>query len=159
VEDIQPREVRLLPGLPEDMAFSYSDLKRRPHGHGPPTSSVGGPHGPKKMGPPKLGNQPPWVDEIEGVIALLINTCEDLEHPFIHYLSQQIEKPVWGMGPLLPEQYWKLANSLLHDHQIRTHKKSNITEEKVNQWLDSKSRGSILYVSFGSELGPTMEES
>ena len=66
---------------------------------------------------------------------------------------------MWGVGSLLPEQYWKLADSLLHDHQIWTHKKSNITEEKVNQWLDSKSRGSILYVSFGSELGPTMEES
>ncbi|GMY29578.1 UDP-glycosyltransferase 73B4-like [Fagus crenata] len=82
VEDIQPGEVHLLPGLPEDMAFSYSDLKRRPHGHGPPTSSAGGPPGPKKMGPPKPGNQPPWVDEIEGVITLLINTWEDLERPF-----------------------------------------------------------------------------
>uniref|UniRef100_A0A7N2LSA5 Uncharacterized protein n=1 Tax=Quercus lobata TaxID=97700 RepID=A0A7N2LSA5_QUELO len=58
--------------------------------------------GPKKMGPPKLGNQPPWVEEVEGVIALLINTCDDLESPFIRYLSDQIGKLVWGVGPLCP---------------------------------------------------------
>ncbi|GMY29577.1 scopoletin glucosyltransferase-like [Fagus crenata] len=179
-EDLKPGEVCLLPGLPEDMAVTYSDLKRRPHGHGPPgppgppPPSSGGPGGPpgfgpggppgfgpgsKKMGPPpQPGFQPPWLTEVEGVIALLINTCEDLEGPFIHYISNQIGKPVWGVGPLLPEQYWKSSGSILHDREIRTNRKSNVTEDEVSQWLDSKPRGSVLYVSFGTEVGPTMEE-
>jgi hypothetical protein len=176
-EDIRPGEVRLLPGLPEDMALTYLDLKRRPHGppHGPPPGSGGPPgfggppglgagsppppgSGPRKMGPPKPGNPPPWLEEAEGTIALLMNTCDDLERTFIDYIANQIEKPVWGVGPLLPEQYWRSASSLLHDHEIRTNRRSSVTEDEVIQWLDSKPRGSVLYVSFGSEVGPTMEE-
>ncbi|XP_075640970.1 scopoletin glucosyltransferase-like [Castanea sativa] len=171
LDTIKPGETRLLPGLPEDMAISYSDLKRRPHGPpggpppGPPPPLSGGPRpfigGPKKMGPPKPGSQPMWVEEVEGVITLLINTCDDLESPFIRYISDQVGKPVWGVGPLLPEQYWKsaAAGSLLHDRELRTNnRKSNVTEDEVIQWLDSKPRGSVLYVSFGTEVGPTMEE-
>lgn len=170
-QDMQPGEVRLLSGLPEDLALTHLDLKRRPHGPpGPPLPTGGGPPGPgptfpgppgagpMKMGPPKPGNQPPWVEEVRGTIALMINTCDDLESPFISYLAHQIGKPVWGVGPLLPEQYWKSAGSLLHDREIRTNRRSNITEDEVIQWLDSKPRGSVLYVSFGSEVGPTMEE-
>ncbi|KAM4073267.1 hypothetical protein ACJW30_10G005500 [Castanea mollissima] len=165
LDTIKPGETRLLPGLPEDMAISYSDLKRRPHGPpgGPPPGPPPRPFigGPKKMGPPKPGSQPMWVEEVEGVIALLINTCDDLESPFIRYISDQVGKPVWGVGPLLPEQYWKsaAAGSLLHDRELRTNnRKSNVTEDEVIQWLDSKPRGSVLYVSFGTEVGPTMEE-
>ena len=94
-------------------------------------------------------------------MALLINPCDDLESPFIRYISDQIGKPVWGVGPLLPEQYWKsaAAGSLLHDRELRTNnRKSNVTEDEVIQWLDSKPRGSVLCGSFGSEVGPTMEE-
>ncbi|KAM3686475.1 hypothetical protein ACJW31_10G005300 [Castanea mollissima] len=165
LDTIKPGETRLLPGLPEDMAISYSDLKRRPHGPpgrpppGPPPRPFIG--GLKKMGPPKPGSQPMWVEEVEGVIALLINTCDDLESPFIRYISDQVGKPVWGVGPLLPEQYWKsaAAGSLLHDCELRSNnRKSNVTEDEVIQWLDSKPRGSVLYVSFGTEVGPTMEE-
>jgi hypothetical protein len=169
-EDIRPDEVRLLPGLPEDMAITYLDLKRRPHGPPRPPPDSGGPpglgagfppppgHGSKKMGPPEPGNQPPWMEEAEVAIALLINTCDDLERAFIEYIANQIGKPVWGVGPLLPEQYWRSAGSILHDREIRTNRRSNITEDEVIQWLDSKPRGSVLYVSFGSEVGPTMEE-
>jgi hypothetical protein len=115
--------------------------------------------GPQKMmGPPKLGGPPPWLDEVRGSIAYMINTCDDLERPFIQYLTDQVEKPVWGIGPLLPELYWKSIDSLLHDHEIRTNRQSNVTEEEVIAWLDSKPPSSVLYVSFGSEVGPEMEE-
>lgn len=88
----------------------------------------------------------------------MINTCDELERPFIEYLAGQIGKPVWGVGPLLPEQYWKSIGSIIHDHEIRSNRKSNVTEDEVIQWLDSKPHGSVLYVSFGSEVGPSMEE-
>lgn len=178
--DIKPGEVRLLPGLPEEMALTYSDMKNRPHGPppGPPGSGSGfpppGPPGPgmgfsppgpppggpgsRKRGPPKLGDPPPWVEEVEGSLAMMINTCEDLERPFIDYIANQKGIPVWGVGPLLPEQYWKSAGSILHDREFRTNRRSNVTEDEVIQWLDSKSRGSVLYIAFGTEVGPTAEE-
>ncbi|KAJ1431123.1 UDP-glucuronosyl/UDP-glucosyltransferase [Sesbania bispinosa] len=161
--DLKPGESRFLPGLPEDMALTYSDLKRRPHEPPPPPQHgffpppPPGP-GPRKMGPPKLGDQPPWMEEIRETIALMINTCDDLERPFIDCIASHVGKPVWGVGPLLPEQYWKSTGSLLHDRDVRSNRRSSVTEEEVIQWLDSKPRGSVLYVSFGSEVGPTIEE-
>ncbi|PON44810.1 UDP-glucuronosyl/UDP-glucosyltransferase [Parasponia andersonii] len=176
--DLKPGEIRLLPGLPKEMALTYLDTKRRPHGPpGPPPPqhgggqlgpSIGGPppsipppfDGPaqRKGGPHKPGSPPPLVNGVEGSIALMINTCDDLERPFIQYLTNQMGKPVWGVGPLLPEQYWKSIGSVLHDREIRTNRQSNVTEEEVIQWLDSRPRGSVLYVSFGTEVGPSMEE-
>lgn len=133
------------------MAITSSDLKRR--------SSPGPPRG---GGPPKPGDRPPWVPEVEGSIALMFNTCDDLERPFIEYMRSQMGMPAWGVGPLLPEQYWKSSSSsssIIRDRLIRQHdRESNYTEEEVIQWLDSKPRGSVLYVAFGSEVGPRMEE-
>lgn len=124
-KDLKPGEIRLLPGLPEDMALTDLDLKERPHGPpGPPPGGIGGAPvvppgppggfprppggiGPRDFGPPKAADQPPWLEETKGSIALMINTCNLLEQPFIEYLSTQIGKPVWGVGPLLPDQYWK----------------------------------------------------
>ncbi|GMH02273.1 hypothetical protein Nepgr_004112 [Nepenthes gracilis] len=175
VDDMQPGEMRVLPGLPEDMAISYWELKRRPRRPppgfpgsqlGPPPPGHGFPPGGVRMrpfgggfkGPPGPGQQPPWVDEVDGTVAIMMNTSQDLEGPFLEYVANQIGKPVWGVGPLLPEEYWKSASSILHDRMIRPKKKSDRTEEEVMQWLDSKPRGSVVYVSFGSEVGPTREE-
>ncbi|KAM7507351.1 hypothetical protein LguiA_017804 [Lonicera macranthoides] len=167
VDEMKPGETRILPGLPEDMALSYSDLERRPRRGGPgPRGFKFGKPGPGlpepgqvRLGPPGPGQKPRWLDEVEGSIALLINTCSDMEHTFIDYVSTQIEKPVWGVGPLLPEQYWKSVGSVLHDNEIRSNgHQSNYTENEVIEWLDSKSRGSVIYISFGSEVGPTEEE-
>ncbi|KAM5573666.1 UDP-glucosyl transferase 73B2-like [Rosa sericea] len=175
--EVKPGETLLLPELPEEMAVTVSDIKRRsrrppfPIGGGGPPGGPGGPGagfpphgpphggpGPRRMGPPKPGDQPMWLEEIEQSIGVMINTCDELEHPFIEYVSNKIEKPVWGVGPLLPEQYWKSAGTVLHDREVRTNRKSNLTEDEVNEWLDSKPRGLVLYVSFGSEVGPTKEE-
>ncbi|KAJ6712165.1 hypothetical protein OIU79_008391 [Salix purpurea] len=156
---LKPGEIRLLHGLPEEMALTDSDLKSRPHvppggrGGGPPgpggrgggPPGLGGPPGPvggfprppgdtgpsKMMGPPKAGGPPPWLEEAKSSIAYMINTCDALEHPFIQYLVDQVKKPVWDIGPLLPELYWKSIGSLLHDHEIRAGRRSNVTEEEV----------------------------
>ncbi|KAI6680304.1 hypothetical protein NL676_034185 [Syzygium grande] len=147
--DVRPGEARLLPGLPEAMAVTCPDLKRKPFRH-----PQGG-----KGGPTKPGDRPSWVPEIEGSIGLMFNTCADLERSFIDYMGDQMKMPVWGGGPLLPEQYWKTSDSLISDREIRQHRReSNCREDKVIQWLDSKLRHSVLYVAFGSEMGPNEEE-
>lgn len=130
------------------MALTYSDLNnRRDHSRGRPRGM--------DFGPPKPGQRPRWMEEPESSIALLINTCDDLERPFLAYLAAEIGKPVLALGPLLPETYWGSSGSVRHD---RPNRSSNYTEDEVIQWLDSKPDRSVIYVSFGSEVGPTMEE-
>ncbi|GAB2282148.1 hypothetical protein Dimus_016701 [Dionaea muscipula] len=181
VDDLKPGEIRVLPGLPEDMALSYSDLKRPARGRGPgshPGGRLGGrgfsrggrppgggggrmrPFGAGFKGPPGPGQRPMWADEAEGAFAIMMNTCHELEGPFLDYVADQMGRPVWGVGPLLPEEYWKSAgsSSLVRDTEIRPKKQSSHAEDDVSRWLDSKPRGSVLYVSFGSEVGPSREE-
>lgn len=172
IKDIKPGEIRLLPGLPEQVAsITQSDLKQRPRGpngpppRGPPPGGIRGPGGPPSGGPggprgppPELGGQPPWMEEIKDITGLMINTCGELEGPFLDYLTNQIGKPVWGVGPLLPEQFYMSYDTLVHDGEIRSNRRSNVTEEEVITWLDSKPRGSVIYISFGTEVGPTIEE-
>ncbi|KAI6706792.1 hypothetical protein NL676_009754 [Syzygium grande] len=173
--DIGPGETRLLPGLPEGMGLTVSDLKRRSsvagprkwgqqQGHGAGSDSglgssrPSGPGGPPRMAPPGPGEKPYWVDPTESSIALVINTCHDLEGPFLDYLANQVGKPVWGVGPLLPDQYWTSSGSLVRDREIRPSKQSNMTEEYIVRWLDSKPLCSVIYMSFGSSVGLTTEE-
>lgn len=158
-DDVKPGETRVLPGLPESMALSYSDLKRKapPPSRFPKNGPVGSPSG-MNFGPSGPGLPPRWLEDVDGSTALLINTCDDLEQPFLEYISSQIGKTVLGVGPLLPDKYWKSvdSNSVLQDG--RSDRKSNYTEDDVVQWLDSKPSQSVIYVSFGSEVGPTLEE-
>ncbi|CAJ1930984.1 unnamed protein product [Sphenostylis stenocarpa] len=183
--NLKPGETRLLPGLPETMTITHSDLKRRPHHPPPPPPPVAGAarpqsggtgfspppgrelphHGggfgfppPPGKGQPELGGTPPWLEDVGETIALIMNTCDDLERQFIKYITDHIKKPVWGVGPLLPEQYWSSSGSLLLDREVRSNRGSSVSEEEVRQWLDSKPRGSVLYVSFGTEVGPSSEE-
>ncbi|KAF7849561.1 hypothetical protein BT93_L0643 [Corymbia citriodora subsp. variegata] len=159
VSDTQHSGARLIRGLPEEMAVPYSDLKREPSG--PPR---GGPPGPSRRpgggggGPPKPGIEPTWVQKVKGSIGLMFNTCADLEHPFLDYMGNQMEMPVWGVGPLLPEQFWNTSGSLISDREIRHVHKSSCTEDKVIQWLDGKPRRSVLYVAFGCEVGLDKED-
>ncbi|KAJ0431666.1 putative trans-zeatin O-beta-D-glucosyltransferase [Helianthus annuus] len=133
-------------------------------GGGPPGDShQGGPPGGRGRfgsrggGPSGPDSKPRWVDEVVGSVALLINTCDRLDRLFIDYIGEQTKLPVWGIGPLLPEKFWKSAGSILHDHDMRSNRKANYTEDEVFQWLESKPKGSVIYISFGSEVGPSIE--
>ncbi|BBG97104.1 UDP-glucosyl transferase 73C7 [Prunus dulcis] len=150
--DIRPDELRLIPGLPDHMALNISDIKRRPAG--PPRGGANHPPGGGGGGgPPKPGDRPPWVPEIEGSVALMFNTCDFLERPFIEYMKTQMGMPVWGVGPLLPETYWKPSDSLLlPDRPMKPHHCRNQTTLKTTLqvgWTQSPA---------GPEVGPTVEE-
>ncbi|TKY70108.1 Scopoletin glucosyltransferase [Spatholobus suberectus] len=165
--NLKPGETRLLPGLPHDMALTHSDLQQRRHqppplhdggpGRGPPHHGGGPGRGPPH-GPPKLGDPPPWVEGVRETIALMINTCDDLERPFIDYIASHVKKPVWGVGPLLPEQYWNSTWFASPRPGCPVEPAVQCERREVIQWLDTKPRGSVLYVSFGTEVGPTLEE-
>ncbi|XP_057766590.1 UDP-glycosyltransferase 73B5-like [Salvia miltiorrhiza] len=146
-----------LPGLPHGIAMTDLDIKRRDRrrkdrGERPGRLNLG-----PNLGPPKSGPLARWMDQTEDSAALIINTCDDLEAPFLKFLTSQVEKPVFGVGPLLPDSFWKSIGSVVRDSS-RPGRDTNYTEEEVIQWLDSKPRGSVIYVSFGSEVGPSVEE-
>ncbi|KAF6166202.1 hypothetical protein GIB67_023912 [Kingdonia uniflora] len=183
LKSLEPGKVYTLPGLPLDMWVTSADLAhqgppppgphsldhpgghlpRPPHHHGGGPPPLGPPHRPggglPPPGPPPTpGGQPPWLVETQDSVAFLINTCADLERMFIDYVAKEMGKPVWGVGPLLPEQYWRSTDSLVHDEEIRSKRESNVREDEVKDWLDSKPYRSVIYVSFGTEVGPTEEE-
>ncbi|GKB15761.1 hypothetical protein Tco_0849684 [Tanacetum coccineum] len=99
------------------MSVSFKDLSKGPRGR---SGGGGGRRGP--------GTKPRWVDDVDGSVALHINTCDNLERLFIDYIAEQTKLLVWGVGLLLPEKYWNSVGSLLHDFEMRSNHKSNYTE-------------------------------
>nr|UHH90563.1 UDP-glycosyltransferase [Nicotiana benthamiana] len=160
VEYMKPGETRFLPGLPTEMAMDYVDIVRRfssEEAFGAEISRTK-----KKSFPTQPGDEPPWVEEVKVTVAILVNTFVEVEQPFLEYLAKQTGLPIWGVGPLLPEKFWTLtaSKSLLRDRDIRTNSshKTNYSEDEVLNWLDSKSPSSIIYIAFGSDVVPTLEE-
>ncbi|XP_016458630.1 scopoletin glucosyltransferase-like isoform X1 [Nicotiana tabacum] len=161
VEYINPGETRFLPELPNEMAMDYVDIVRR-------YSSLEEAFGSEisrtktKSFPTQPGDEPPWVEEVKVTVAILVNTFVELEQTFLEYLVKQTGLPIWGVGPMLPEKFWTLtaSKSLLRDRDIRTNfsHKTNYSEDEVLNWLDSKSPSSIIYIAFGSDVVPTLEE-
>ncbi|GKU95878.1 hypothetical protein SLEP1_g9179 [Rubroshorea leprosula] len=72
------------------------------------------------------------MEDVEDSVVLMINTCDDLERPFIEHLANVIGKPTLSVvGLLSPEQFWKSAHSLLHHREIRSNRRrSNVTEDE-----------------------------
>lgn len=138
-----------IPGLPPEMYPTAADVTILSH-LGPPMPT---PFGPAQRIPPS-GSGPPMppqrgIGETDGAIALLFNTCEDLERPFLEYIAKEAKKPVWGVGPLLPARF---------DDAARARRESTHDERAVLAWLDAKPARSVLYVSFGSLVSPSDAE-
>eukprot|EP00262_Sarcandra_glabra_P007404 TRINITY_DN20190_c0_g1_i1.p1 TRINITY_DN20190_c0_g1~~TRINITY_DN20190_c0_g1_i1.p1 ORF type:complete len:509 (-),score=34.11 TRINITY_DN20190_c0_g1_i1:249-1775(-) len=170
-ENLTPGKTVKFPDFPDDMALTPSDLTHRdrpppphirdgerPHNFRwgpPPADHLGGDH---SRHPSGRRGPPQWISETEGSIALLMNTCSDLERPFLDYIGKESGKPVWGVGPLLPADFWRSGDSLVQDSQVRSKRDSEVSEQEVREWLDSKRRGSVIFVSFGTEVSPTEDE-
>lgn len=183
--DIAPDGLFIVPGLPEEMALTTFNIScvgppmRMPGLEGPgpmfgtfpPTSMPpipppgGGPHArplPPPWQGPSGGPPPPppamGLGQTDDAIALLINTCSDLELPFLDYIAKEAKKPVLAVGPLLPSQFWSSvtgSTSVIHDESIRPKHDSTHSEHDVLNWLDSRPPRSVVYVSFGSTNTPS----
>eukprot|EP01018_Ginkgo_biloba_P020195 Gb_04478 [translate_table: standard] len=75
----------------------------------------------------------------------LMNSFQALESEFIYALHDEEketygEKPLWAIGPLLPDVFWTGIQ--------RT--PINEAEAECLRWLDSQAPASVLYVSFGT---------
>ena len=72
-----------------------------------------------------------------------MNSFRGLESQFIDELQeirreQYGEKPMWAVGPLLPESVW-------------TGNKGNSDGESCLRWLHGQAPASVVYVSFGTQ--------
>ncbi|KAG1335545.1 UDP-glycosyltransferase 73C3 [Cocos nucifera] len=115
----------LLPGLPHPVEFTKAQA-------------------------PGPFNAPGWeklrseVLEAESTAdGVVMNTFDDLEHPYIELYRKVMGKKVWTVGPLS-------LNSKDLDGKAARGNKSAIDHHRVQGWLDSRKPKSVLYVSFGS---------
>ncbi|TEY40905.1 hypothetical protein BOTCAL_0414g00030 [Botryotinia calthae] len=101
--------------------------------------------------PLEPGNLPRWLIAISGTVGICTT-------PELNIYMPGWNVPVWDVGPLLPETYWGSAN----DNSLITGRKSqrvsNHSEEDVLAWLDLKEQDEVLYIAFGSNVGPKMVE-
>ena len=102
------------------------------------------------------------MHRMKDCVGILLNTCEELESRFIEYIGNEIEKPVWAEGPLLPSSSFSdqsgSSTTVTHDSAIRNTRKSSIHEDQCLEWLNCKPPARVLYDSFSSEVGPSDEE-
>ncbi|MQL95414.1 hypothetical protein Taro_028081 [Colocasia esculenta] len=83
------------------------------------------------------------------------------ERPFLDYLAKEAGKPVWGVGPLLPHRFWSTPDETTSDDATRPglqQQETTVAEGEVRAWLDSQLPASVLYISFGTLVGPFPEE-
>ncbi|CAO2177047.1 unnamed protein product [Urochloa humidicola] len=73
------------------------------------------------------------VAGIKACDAIVMKSCEEMEGPYINYLSAQFGKPVLVAGPVVPEP------------------PQGELEERWANWLSSFPENSVVFASFGSE--------
>ncbi|KAL7144527.1 hypothetical protein ABFS83_07G018400 [Erythranthe nasuta] len=73
---------------------------------------------------------------------VLVKCCREIEEKYIHYLSFLCKKKIVPTGPLL----------------ACTNDCNNDDDDEIMKWLSGKSRGSTIYISFGSEIFLSKEQ-
>ncbi|XP_010517429.1 PREDICTED: UDP-glycosyltransferase 73B4-like [Camelina sativa] len=95
-----------------------------------------------------------WKEVRESEISsfgVLVNSFYELESAYADFYSSSVAKRVWHIGPL------SLSNKEFAEKAGRG-KKATIDEEECLKWLDSKTPGSVVYMSFGSRTSFTNEQ-
>ncbi|GLJ07884.1 hypothetical protein SUGI_0076140 [Cryptomeria japonica] len=90
----------------------------------------------------------------KGVSGMLLNTFKELESDYVEHLRNLTGKPVWAIGPLLPMSYFGGAGNKLSTRG----KMADIPADELLQWLDSQKTASVVYVSFGSVVKLSKEQ-
>jgi len=89
--------------------------------------------------------------DLSKVFCVLVDTYEELEHEFIDYISKK-SIPIRTVGPSFKDPNVKGASNIHGDFA-----KSN-DDDKIIEWLDTKPKGSVVYVSFGTLVNYPQEQ-
>ncbi|CAN6462856.1 unnamed protein product [Victoria cruziana] len=82
--------------------------------------------------------------------GVLVNTVKELEPSGVDRLRTMFRgKPVWCIGPVLPSSFPAVDNPSRKAERLG--KVASVSSEECSKWLDQHPRGSVLYVSFGSQ--------
>ncbi|KAL6512911.1 hypothetical protein OROHE_019701 [Orobanche hederae] len=82
----------------------------------------------------------------------LCNTSEEIEPLGLDVLRKYTKRRVWSIGPLVPLTMMSPSSrSRVIGGGRHTGRQPGVSAEQCRQWLDSHSRESVLYVSFGSQ--------
>ncbi|CAB4294222.1 unnamed protein product [Prunus armeniaca] len=82
----------------------------------------------------------------------LCNTVEEIEPFGLDILRNNLRRPVWSTGPLIPREALKNTSTLdLSVSRQRAGKKLSFPAEKCLEWLDQHASDSVIYISFGSQ--------
>ncbi|KAG9141272.1 hypothetical protein Leryth_001744 [Lithospermum erythrorhizon] len=77
--------------------------------------------------------------------GVLINSFFELEHEYVDYLKRKMgHERVWSIGPLPP-----LDESV--SGPIQRGGSSSMSSSEITSWLDRCEKGSVVYISFGSQ--------
>lgn len=74
---------------------------------------------------------------LEGCVATIVRSCFEGEDKYIRYLHDAIGLPVFSVGPLMPTVQSGADGS---------------EESELLKWLDRQRAGSVVFVSFGSQV-------
>ncbi|CAD5318579.1 unnamed protein product [Arabidopsis thaliana] len=83
--------------------------------------------------------------------GVLVNSFYELESAYADFYRSFVAKRAWHIGP------FSLSNRGIAEKAGRG-KKANIDEQECLKWLDSKTPGSVVYLSFGSGTGLPNEQ-
>ncbi|CAH8262313.1 unnamed protein product [Arabidopsis lyrata] len=90
-----------------------------------------------------------WIEVRESETSsfgVLVNSFYELESAYADFYRSFVAKRSWHIGPL------SLSNREFAEKAGRG-KKANIDEQECLKWVDSKTPGSVVYLSFGSGTG------
>ncbi|KAG0456924.1 hypothetical protein HPP92_022081 [Vanilla planifolia] len=88
-----------------------------------------------------------YVEMRDGEVAadgFVVNSFEELEQGYAALLAMAAGKKVWSVGPV------SLCNRESADVASRGGRSFSVDVDRCVKWLDSRERGSVVYVSFGS---------
>ncbi|XP_071734828.1 UDP-glycosyltransferase 92A1-like [Rutidosis leptorrhynchoides] len=85
-------------------------------------------------------NLPEW----HNCDGFLFNTIEKMDEVGLSYFKRKFKRPVWAIGPI----NFKVQNAKNRDSNV----------EKCMQFLNSKPKSSVLYISFGSQATITASQ-
>ncbi|KAL5705631.1 hypothetical protein ACHQM5_023910 [Ranunculus cassubicifolius] len=120
------REIFVVPGLPDPIEMTRSQLGDHVISHGPFSDIIG------------------LVERTEPKsFGIIVNSFYELEPAYNEYYTKEMGRKAWSIGPV------SLYNKNSIDRATRG-KKSSIDEQFWTSWLNSKRSSSVLYVCFGT---------